>query len=60
MKQQGIYVDPYNSSDIYMAMKNLTEDKDLRDSLIQSAKEFILPKWDKKSEEIIHLFKNIK
>ena len=60
MKQQAIYVDPYNSSDIYIAMKNLTEDNNLRNNLIQSAKEFKLPKWDKQSEEIIDLFKNIK
>lgn len=60
MKEQAIYVDPYNSADVYMAMKNLTKDKNLSNSLIQSAKEFNLPKWNKQSKEIINLFKIIK
>jgi glycosyltransferase involved in cell wall biosynthesis len=60
MKQQALYVDPYNVSDIYQALKSLTEDKVLADDFKTSAKDFKVPQWDKQATKLIKLFNSFK
>ena len=59
MKQQALYVDPYNSADIYQALVLLTENDKLREQLIIEAKRFKLPTWDEQAKKIINVFKEI-
>ncbi|MBT4516807.1 MAG: glycosyltransferase family 4 protein [Candidatus Komeilibacteria bacterium] len=55
-KQQALYVDPYNISDIYKALKFLTEDKELIKQLKASAKTFKVPQWENQAQQILDLF----
>lgn len=59
-KQQAIYIDPYNVSDIYRALVNLTEDKALIAKLKNSAKDFKLPNWPEQTQKIIDVFNKYK
>lgn len=59
-KQQALYVDPYNVSDIYHNLKILTEDKELRDKFKKSAAQFDLPSWHRQSEKILEIFNKYK
>lgn len=59
-KQQAIYIDPYNISDIYYALVNLIEDKNLVAKLKNSAKDFELPKWPDQSQKILDIFNRYK
>jgi len=56
MKQVAIYIDPYNIADIYQAMKMLKEDSDLRNKMIDAAKNFSLPDWSNQTKKIIKVF----
>lgn len=60
MKDQAIYIDPYNISDIYNALKLIDEDKDLREDLKDKANKFNLPSWENQAKEIIKLFNSYK
>ena len=57
MKNQALYVDPYNVSEIYQLLKNLTEDKNFRKQVCDSSKDFVVPAWPQQVKEIINLFK---
>jgi glycosyltransferase involved in cell wall biosynthesis len=59
-KQQALYVDPYNISDIYKALKSLTEDEKLIKQLKKSASSFKIPKWENQAQEILNLFNSYK
>ena len=60
MKQQALYVDPYNVSDIYQTLKSLTEDKVLAEGFRASAKDFRVPQWNKQASKLIKLFNSFK
>jgi len=55
-KQQALYVDPYNISDIYQSLKFLTEDKKLKEQLNKSAENFVLTKWSEQTQKILDIF----
>jgi glycosyltransferase involved in cell wall biosynthesis len=57
MKNQALYVDPYNVSEIYQLLKNLTEDKNFRQQICDNSKDFVVPVWPKQVTKIINLFK---
>lgn len=57
MQKQALYVDPYNSAEIYQLLKALTEDDDLKVKMIQKAKEFSFVAWPQQAQTIINLFK---
>lgn len=59
LKDLALYVDPYNVSDIYQALENLTQDKKLRGQLRKSADSFEMPQWPKQAKKIMNLFNNI-
>ncbi len=56
MGKQALYVDPYNSAEIYFLLKALREDIKLKDNLVASAKDFPLTDWTKQAQKIIDLF----
>ncbi|MBT4849822.1 glycosyltransferase family 4 protein [Candidatus Parcubacteria bacterium] len=58
MKQQALYVDPYNTSDTYQALKLLVCDDTLKKDLIESSKEFEIPNWTKQTQKILNIFEN--
>ena len=58
MKQQALYIDPYNSSDIYQALKQLTVDRALREQFKVSGKHFSVPNWTREAKKIIRLFES--
>lgn len=60
MKNQAIYIDPYNVADIYNALKILTDDKNLDEDLRHKAKNFPVPIWDDQAKKIINLFNSYK
>ena len=60
IKDQGLYVDPFNSAEIYQMLKMLTEDKELRKSLITSSQDFKIFTWKQQIKEIINYFKDVK
>lgn len=55
-KQQALYVDPYNVSDIYQALKRLTEDDILLKQFKTGAANFALPTWPEQAKKILELF----
>jgi len=55
-KQQALYVDPYNVSDIYNNLKILTEDKEILRQLKNSAKDFKIPQWSEQAQKLLNLF----
>lgn len=57
LKNHALYVDPYNVSDIYMAMKNIIEDQQLYLSLISKSLE--LPNWDRQAKIMLDTFKKV-
>ncbi|OGY94245.1 MAG: hypothetical protein A2406_01975 [Candidatus Komeilibacteria bacterium RIFOXYC1_FULL_37_11] len=59
-KQQALYVDPYNISDIYQSLKFLTEDKKLKEQLAKSADSFALPQWSEQTQKILAIFNQYK
>jgi len=60
LKNQAIYVDPYNISDIYQALKQLTIDDKLGATLKESLPTYEMPKWPSQAQEIIALFNSFK
>lgn len=60
LKDQAVYVDPYNVSDIYESLKELTEDSELVTSIKESAQEFKIPNWHDQAKQIIKLFNEVK
>jgi glycosyltransferase involved in cell wall biosynthesis len=60
VKQQALYIDPYNISDIYQSLKFLTEDKKLIKELKISAKTFKVPQWPNQAQQILDLFNTYK
>ncbi len=60
IKNQSLYIDPFNSAEIYQMLKMLTEDKKLRKSLIISSKNFKIFNWSEQIKEIINYFKYVK
>lgn len=59
MKNQAIYIDPYNVADIYNALESLN-DKKLIDDLHEKSKLFDIPTWETQASEIIDLFNSYK
>lgn len=59
LKNQALYVDPYNISDIYETLKQLSTDGRLVEQFKQSAKSFDIPKWPAQSKKIINLFNSL-
>jgi len=59
-KQQSLYIDPYNISDIYKSLKFLTEDEKLIKQLKASARNFNVPRWPKQAQQILDLFNSYK
>ncbi len=60
LKNQAIYIDPYNISDIYQALKQLTIDDKLKAALKESLVSYEIPKWPRQSQEMIALFNSFK
>jgi len=60
MKNQAIYIDPYNVADIYNALTILKDDKNLRKSLKSTANNFKIPSWSEQSRKVINLFNSYK
>lgn len=60
LRQQALYVDPYNISDIYQSLKTVIDDKKLVEEYKKSAENFKLPHWIEQSKQIIGLFNSIK
>jgi glycosyltransferase involved in cell wall biosynthesis len=60
MKQQALYVDPYNVSDLYQIMVLLTTDENLRQQLIKEDKKVIIPTWPAQVAKILEVFKSLK
>lgn len=58
MKEQALYVDPYNPAEIYQLLKQLTEDKNLVQYIIDKTKQFVIPDKVRQTQIIINLFKN--
>ncbi len=56
MRTQALYVDPYNSGEIYQLLKALTADKDLYEHISQGAHKFSFVSWPKQAQKIINLF----
>ena len=60
LKNQSLYVDPYNISDIYQTLICLTRDQTLRQQFQKSATDFDLPDWSRQAQGIIKLFNTFK
>ncbi|RJQ34997.1 glycosyltransferase family 1 protein [Candidatus Parcubacteria bacterium] len=60
MKDKALYVDPYNVSDIYKLLVNLTEHKDLYDFSVNNNHNFVLPRHEKQAQRIIRQFYKFK
>ena len=60
IKNQSIYIDPFNFSEIYQILKILTEDKELKKKIIEDSKNFNILNWEKQAKEIINYFKYVK
>ena len=58
MKEQALYVDPYNPAEIYQLLKQLTNDQNLRQYIIDKAKKFVIPDKFKQTQTILNIFKN--
>lgn len=58
MKEQALYVDPYNPAEIYQLLKQLTIDKNLEQYIINKTKTFVIPNKVKQTQTIINIFKN--
>lgn len=58
MKDQALYVDPYNVSEIYQLLKQITTDQDLVQNIAQKAESFYFPTWSEQVKKIINLFKS--
>lgn len=58
MKQQALYVDPYNVSDTYQLIDQLLSDKKLKNNIIQSAENFTIPDWSKQAKKILEILNN--
>ncbi len=56
MKQQALYVDPYNAADIYQALKLLLKDDKTRKYLSNRAQNFSIPDWSTQAKTILKLF----
>jgi len=56
MKQQAVYVDPYNISDLEKAMLNILKDQNLSQALKKSAENFELPNWLTFAEKLLNIF----
>ena len=59
LKNQVIYVDPYNVSDIYQALMALGRDDKLAPMLGRAAAEVSWPHWPEQGEKIINLFREV-
>lgn len=59
LKGQALYVDPYNISDIFHALIELTEDAKLRKQFKKSAESFSIPQWPEQAKKIMDLFNNL-
>ena len=59
IKKQALYIDPFNSAEIYQMLKMLTEDKELRKDLIEDSKDFKIYNWSEQIKEIINYFKDV-
>ncbi len=57
LKNNAIYIDPYNVSDMYQAMKSLIDDQHLYLSLITENSRIL--DWGQQSKEILNIFQNI-
>lgn len=60
IKKQALYIDPFNSLEIYQILKILTDDKELRKDIIESSKDFKIFNWGEQVKEIINYFKYVK
>jgi glycosyltransferase involved in cell wall biosynthesis len=54
--QNAIYIDPYNISDIYRALKNLKEDEALRKKMFDNSQNYVLQSWPEQIKEVIEVF----
>jgi glycosyltransferase involved in cell wall biosynthesis len=54
--RNAIYIDPYNISDIYRALKNLKEDEALRKKMFDNSKNYVLQSWPEQVKEVIKVF----
>lgn len=57
LKNQAIYIDPYNVADMFQAMKALVEDQHLYLSLITENSDTL--DWGEQSQEILNIFKKV-
>ncbi len=57
LRQHAIYIDPYNISDMFRAMKMLVEDRHLYLSMITTNAEIL--NWEKQSQDILAIFKKV-
>ena len=57
LKNQAIYIDPYNVADMFQAMQALIEDQHLYLSLITEKNEAL--DWQQQSQEILNIFKQV-
>ncbi len=60
LKNQAIYVDPYNISDIYQALKQLSIDDKLKQALRESLPSYEILKWSQQVQNMIALFNSFK
>ncbi len=56
MKQQALYVDPYNTADIYQTLKLLLKDDKTKKYLKNKSQNFQIPDWPSQSKKILELF----
>jgi len=60
VKHQALYVDPYNISDIYKSLMNLSQDKKLLEQFRNSVDSFQLPTWPTQAKKIVDIFNKYK
>ena len=56
ISRSALYVDPYNISDVYMALKYLMEDDALVLKMSDLAKNHLLPFWPEQTKKVIRVF----
>jgi len=59
IKKQALYIDPFNSAEVYQILKILTEDKELRSNIIENSKDFKIFNWEEQIKKIINYFKYV-
>jgi glycosyltransferase involved in cell wall biosynthesis len=57
MRAKAMYVDPYNSAEIYQLLKALREDDGLIENIEKSNQTLFMPIWEEQANKIIKLLK---